>query len=112
MAGGGSVVVRLIASPFIIPRLRPFQQVELLVDGVRLGGCRMTDIAVLELVLPAEMLAENNHLALTLRLPIATGPREVLASEDHREQALAVRGMTILRVLPAATRYPTTWQNQ
>jgi hypothetical protein len=102
LAGEGRFIVRLIASPFVVPQLRPFQEVEVLIEGVRFGACRVTDVSVLEVVVPPAMLTENNRLTLTLRLPTATRPSEVVASKDQRELALAVRSMTILRVLPAA----------
>jgi hypothetical protein len=102
LAGEGRFIVRLIASPFVVPQLRPFQEVEVLIEGIRFGACRVTDVSVLEVVVPPAMLTENNRLTLTLRLPTATRPSEVVASKDQRELALAVRSMTILRVLPAA----------
>jgi hypothetical protein len=104
LAGAGGFIVRLVASPFVVPQRRPFQQLEVMIDGVRLGTCQVKDISVIEVEVPAELLAENNRLTLTLNLPTATRPSEVSDSKDHRQLALAIRSLAIYRVSPAASR--------
>jgi hypothetical protein len=103
LAGAGGFIVRLVATPFIVPQRRPFQQVEVLIDGVRLGTCQIKDISVIEVEVPAGMLVENNRLTLTLNLPTATRPSEVTDSKDHRRLALAVRSLEIHRIPPPAS---------
>ncbi len=102
LTGLGTFLVRLIASPFIVPQKRPFQQVEVLIDGVRLGACRVKDISVIEVEVPAEMLVADNRLILALNLPNAAHPCELTDSKDDRLLALAVRSMAIFRIPPVA----------
>ena len=102
LAGAGNFIVRLVVSPFVVPQRRPFQQVEIVIDGVRLGGCQVKDISVLEVEVPSEMLVENNRLTLALDLPNAARPNEITDSKDSRLLALAVRSMAIYRIAPAA----------
>jgi hypothetical protein len=101
LAGAGGFIVRLVASPFIVPQRRTFQQVEVMIDGVRIGACQVKDISVIEVAVPVELLVENNRLTLALHLPTATRPSEVTDSKDHRQLALAVRSLAIHRIPPA-----------
>jgi hypothetical protein len=100
LAGAGGFIVRLVASPFTVPQRLPFQQVEVLIDGVRLGACQVKEISVIEVEVPAELLVDNNRLTLTLHLPTATCPSDVTDSKDHRRLALAVRSLAIHRIPP------------
>jgi hypothetical protein len=102
LTGSGKFIVRLVVSPFVVPQRRPFQQVAILIDGVRLGACQVKDISVIEVEVPAEMVVENNRLTLELDLPNAARPSEITDSKDDRLLALAVRSMAIYRIPPAA----------
>ena len=91
-----------MATPYIAAQLRPFQQVDLLINDVGVGGCQIKSIAVIEAEVPAEMLHGEAPLTLTLRLPTAVRPSEIGPSKDQRQLALAVRSLTVLRVPSAA----------
>lgn len=100
LTGEGTFIVRFVAIPFIVARHRPFQQVDLLIGDVRIGACQMKDIAVIEAEVPADMLQDDQRLTVTLQLPTATRPSEVTDSKDHRQLALAMRSLTVLRIPP------------
>jgi hypothetical protein len=102
LAGDGCFIVRIVATPYIAAQLRPFQQVDLLINDVGVGGCQIKSIAVIEAEVPAEMLHGEAPLTLTLRLPTAVRPSEIGPSKDQRQLALAVRSLTVLRVPSAA----------
>jgi hypothetical protein len=101
LSGAGSFIIRFVATPFIVAELRPFQEIELLIGGVRVGACKVKDIAVIEAEVPPDMLGDDEPLTVTLRLPTAVRPSEIVDSKDHRRLALAVRSLTILRIPPA-----------
>jgi hypothetical protein len=102
LSGEGSFIIRFVATPFTVAQLRPFQQVELLIGEVRVGGCEVKDIAVIEAEVPPEVLRDGEALTITLRLPTAARPSELVKSKDNRRLALAVRSLTILRIPPAS----------
>jgi hypothetical protein len=97
LRGKGYFVVRLVVGPFVDPQFLPFQQVELLLDDVRIGACQVRTLSVLEVEVPPELVTSNNHLLLTLRLPTAARPSDIGSSRDDRQLALAVHSMAIIR---------------
>jgi hypothetical protein len=102
LTGDGSFIVRIVVTPYTAAKIRPFQQVDLLINDVGIGGCQVKNIAVIEAEVPADILRGNGPLTLTLLLPTAVRPSEIGPSKDHRQLALAVRNLTVLRVPPAA----------
>jgi hypothetical protein len=102
LRGDGTFLLRLVVTPHTVTGILPFQSVELLVDGVRLGACQVQKkMAVIEAALTADMLSDDHGPTVTLRLPTATRPSEVEDSKDHRLLALAVRSLTVMWVPPA-----------
>ncbi|HEY4040649.1 MAG TPA: hypothetical protein VGM32_02265 [Rhodopila sp.] len=100
LRGEGRFVVRLIASPFVVKERLPLQQVELLINGVRIGSCEVKDVSVIEAEVPAAQRDDEMPVTVVLRLPTATRPNAIGASADDRLLALAVRSMTVFRIVP------------
>jgi hypothetical protein len=98
LPSGGRFIIRLVASPFIVKPVLPCQQLVLEVNGVRLGGCEIKDLSVIEAELPPMLLKDGAPLTVTLRLPTATQPNTVSSSADDRLLALAVRSLAVFRV--------------
>ena len=100
LRGEGSFVFRLVVSPFVVKSRLLFQHLDLMLDGVRLGFCKVRERSVIEARLPPEMLGDRERVTITLNLPTAARPSDVSDSGDQRLLGLAVQSMTVFRVAP------------
>jgi hypothetical protein len=98
LTGKGKILFRLTAGAFVSKDHLPSQHVELLVGEHILGKCDVSDLSVLEVELPSHLLRDDEPVIVTLRLPNAAQPRVVSGANDDRMLALAVHGISVLRL--------------
>ena len=80
----------LLAHPFT-HRTLPHQRVAVMIKEQVVANFTMTEERILEIEIPAELAAGEDHLAVTLGLPDAVSPTISGVGNDDREIALAVK---------------------
>jgi hypothetical protein len=92
-------LLRLHAAPFTSGDRLPAQDVTIIVNGTPAAAARLTDHAVLEIDLPAALLAAPNltttRLTIELDIPTAARPIDVDNSRDDRRLGLSLRRLDL-----------------
>ena len=102
LQGNGPFLLRLIVSPFLVEKRLLFQQLDVMMDGVRLGSCKIKDMSVIEVRIP--VLKEPGRPRITLHVPTAARPSDVNGCRDKRLLGLAVHKIMVFQVAPNANQ--------
>lgn len=93
---GQDILVRLVGNPFVHGERLPAQRLEFSIDGRILAECRIRDLAVIELDVPASLERPDGPFTVTLRLPDAAQPSGIQGNDDDRLLAFALHRIEVM----------------
>ncbi len=96
----GSYVMRIDVTPAVAPRVRPAQDLTVLLDGFVIGHFTIGQPSTLILPLPRELIEGRDFLPLQFVTPDASRPRDLGVSGDTRLLGFAFRHLALIP-LPA-----------